>query len=88
MDLHTLFLLALGAFLVFALWFGYLAVTKGGGWALAKLKAWWTSAKNDLAAIKSDLAALEARVTSLESKAATPAPAPAPAPAPTAAPAA
>jgi hypothetical protein len=60
-------------------WFGYLTVTKSGAWALAKLKAWWTKGKADLATLKSDLAAVESRVTSLEHKAATPAAAPAPA---------
>ena len=67
---------AAGAFLVFAIWFGYLAAKKGGGWALAKLKSWWTKAKTDFAA-------LEARVTALEAKIGGTIKQPAPAPTPT-----
>ena len=72
---------ATGAFGVGACWFGYLAVKKGGAWAIAEIKAWWGAGKADLAAIKSDLTSIESRVTALEKKAPAAPPAPAPAPA-------
>jgi hypothetical protein len=79
--------IVLGAGAILLARFGYLVAKKGWGWGLAKLKAWWNSAKNDLAAVEARVTALEVHV-GLKKGAAPVAAAPAPAAASTTAPAA
>ncbi len=70
-----------------ALYFVYLAATKGLPFAWSTVKSWWNAGKAELAKVQSDLTA---RVTTLEGdvaqiKKAIPLPAAAPAPQPAAA---
>ena len=60
MDLLSILV---GVALVFALYFLYLAATKGVPAAWSLLKSWWNAGKAELAKVQSDLTA---RVTTLE----------------------
>lgn len=60
--------IAIGAALVFAAYFVYLAATKGLPAAWAWLKAKWTAGKAAAAKIETDLSGLGAKVTALENR--------------------
>jgi hypothetical protein len=81
--MEVLFYVAVGAVLTGIGLFIFQWVKKGWAWGVAKLKAWWSKGKADLAALDTRLKTVEADVATLKTKASTPAPAPAPTPAPT-----
>ncbi len=57
-----------GAILVGAIWLGYLALTHGWGWVLAKVEAWWKSKKTEAASVTSRLSTVESDIKAIKTK--------------------
>jgi len=66
--MEQLFLVAAGAASVAVGWFLYLVSKKGYAWGAAKLKAWWSAGKADLAGLESRLKSVEADIAALKTK--------------------
>lgn len=48
--------------------FAYEVSKKGLAWGVAKIKAWWTAGKSDLASLHSDVATLKTDMANVKAK--------------------